>query len=291
MTASLVIVGCGKLGLIAGSMLSKLPIEVIGIRRNIGLLKPPFKIYELNIFSKYFLEQLHEIGPTYIIYSVSADSPSEDSYLKNYYEGLKLTINAVSNSKQFKHLLFISSTRVYGQKTNAFLSEDSIAVPNDYRGKALLRAEKLLDDVKFNSSILRLSGIYGNDRSSMLKIASDVTRWPKTNRWTNRIHEVDAALFILYLFKELLKGNPLQKVYLVTDNMPVPIFELLSWLRNELGLDFNKSLLLDKIEAGRIDGKKLRSQILPHLDFVFKYESYKLGYSEIIKYCKLKEDI
>jgi len=140
--------------------------------------------------------------------------------------------------------------------------------------------------VKFNSSILRLSGIYGNDRASMLKIASDVTRWPKTNRWTNRIHEVDAALFILYLFKELLKGNPLKKLYLVTDSKPVPIFELLAWLRNELGLDSNKALLSNKVE-----GKKLRSQILPYLDFVFKYESYKLGYSEIINYYKLKEGI
>ena len=286
MTTSLVIVGCGKLGLIAGSMLSKLPIEVIGIRRDIGLLKPSFQIYELNIFSKDFLDRLHEINPTYIIYSVSADSSTEDSYLKNYYEGLKLTINAISSSKEFKHLLFISSTRVYGQKTNDFLSEDSVAVPCEFRGKALLRSEKLLDSVKFNSSILRLSGIYGNDRASMLKIASDVTRWPKTNRWTNRIHEVDAALFILYLFKELLKGNPLRKLYLVTDSKPVPIFELLAWLRNELGLDSNKALLSDKVE-----GKKLRSQILPYLDFVFKYESYKLGYSEIINYFKLKEGI
>ena len=286
MITSLVIVGCGKLGLIAGSMLSKLPIEVIGIRRDIGLLKPSFQIHELNIFSKDFLDQLHKINPTYIIYSVSADSSTEDSYLKNYYEGLKLTINAISSSKEFKHLLFISSTRVYGQKTNDFLSEDSIAVPSEFRGKALLRSEKLLDSVKFNSSILRLSGIYGNDRASMLKIASDVTRWPKTNRWTNRIHEVDAALFILYLFKELLKGNPLKKLYLVTDSKPVPIFELLAWLRNELGLDSNKALLSNKVE-----GKKLRSQILPYLDFVFKYESYKLGYSEIINYYKLKEGI
>ena len=85
-TATLLIIGCGKLGIIAGSMLAKLPLEVIGVRRNLGLLKPPFKIMELNIFSKDFLDQLSKIKPTYIIYSVSADSSSEQSYLKNYYE-------------------------------------------------------------------------------------------------------------------------------------------------------------------------------------------------------------
>ena len=286
MTATLLIIGCGKLGIIAGSMLAKLPLEVIGVRRNLGLLKPPFKIMELNIFSKNFLDQLSKIKPTYIIYSVSADSSSEQSYLKNYYEGLKLTINAISNSKQFKHLFFISSTRVYGQKSNDFLSESTIAVPNDARGKILFRTENLLNTIKLNSSILRLSGIYGNNRSSMLKLASDISRWPKINRWTNRIHEEDVSLFILYLFKELLKGKSLQKLYLVTDSQPVPIFELLSWLRHKLGLDSNKVLLSKKIE-----GKKLRSKSLPNLDFVLKYENYKLGYSEIINSSRLKEDI
>ena len=206
--------------------------------------------------------------------------------MKNYYKGLKLTINAISNSKQFKHLFFISSTRVYGQKSNDFLSESTIAVPNDVRGKILFRAENLLNTIKLNSSILRLSGIYGNDRSSMLKLASDISRWPKINRWTNRIHEEDVSLFILYLLKELLKGKSLQKLYLVTDNEPVPIFELLSWLRYKLGLDSNKVFLSEKIE-----GKKLRSKLLPNLDFVLKYENYKLGYSEIINSYRLKEDI
>ena len=50
MTATLLIIGCGKLGIIAGGMLAKLPLEVIGVRRNLGLIKPPFKIMELKKF-------------------------------------------------------------------------------------------------------------------------------------------------------------------------------------------------------------------------------------------------
>ena len=184
----------------------------------------------------------------------------------------------------FQHLFFISSTRVYGQVTDKFLSESTNPQPSDYGGRALLEAEKCLENLLFKSTILRLSGIYGDDRQHMLRIASDIKKWPPEDRWTNRIHEEDAVSFIGFLLTQILDKKEIEDLYLVTDSYPVSLYELLRWIRAEL------ELALDIVpNPNKINGKKLISEILPRLNFSFKHPNYKTGYAQMI--AKLKKTI
>jgi len=273
----LLIVGCGRLGQRIGKDLSKLPIEIIGIKRQLSKLNSPFKILALDIFSDNFSDNINLINPDFLIYSVSSDAQTVESYQKNYIEGLKVTINALSKLDGFQHLFFISSTRVYGQISKGPLSESTLPKPIDFGGKALLEAEKCLKKITFKTTILRLSGIYGDDRRHMLGVASDLTKWPPEDRWTNRIHEEDVASFINFLFTQIINNKEIEDLYLLTDSQPVSLYEVLKWIRTELGLS------LDKFPVPNvINGKKLKSEILPKLKFSLKHSNYKSGYHQMI---------
>jgi|TARA_B110000037_G_C17021619_1_gene465541 nucleoside-diphosphate-sugar epimerase len=280
----LIIVGCGRLGQKIGNNLSALPIQVIGIKRQLPKNTPSFRILSLDIFSDKFSESINQINPDFVIYCVSSDSQTEESYQKNYVEGLRTTIKILGQLDDFQHLFFVSSTRVYGQITKNCLSESINPQPSDYGGRALLEAEKYLKKALFKSTILRLSGIYGDDRRHMLGIASDIERWPSEDRWTNRIHEEDAVSFISFLLTQILNKKEIENLYLVTDNEPVSLYEVLKWIRSELGLS------LDMIpDSNKINGKKLISKILPRLNFTFKHPNYKSGYAQMID--KIKKTI
>ena len=274
----LVIIGCGKLGQRIGESLSELPIEIIGIKRNLQEIHSKFKIISLDIFSDKFSDSIKLINPNFLIYSVSSDAQTEESYQKNYVEGLKITTNVLGQLNNFQHLFFISSTRVYGQISNSFLSESTAPQPKDFRGRTLLDAENSLKKLTFKTTILRLSGIYGDSRSRMLKIASKPVIWPYEDRWTNRIHEEDIALFVNFLFVHIISNKKIEELYLLTDNHPVSLYEVLKWIRLKLGLSLDNLPI-----SNRINGKKLRSEVLPKLEFTFKHSSYKSGYLQMIE--------
>ena len=277
----LLIIGCGRLGQLTGKVLSNLPIEVIGIKRKLLGNDSSFKLISLDIFSEKFSKEILSINPNFVIYCISSDSQTQESYQKNYIDGLRITIDSLSQLDNFQHLFFISSTRVYGQISENFLSESTCPFPSDYRGDALLKAEESLKKLSFNSTILRSSGIYGPNRNHILEMASDFLKWPKEDRWTNRIHERDIANFLFFLFTRLLNNKKIENLYLLTDSCPVPLYKVLKWIRSELGLSL-KNIPISK----NIKGKKLESKILPKLKFSLKYPDYKSGYGEMISALK-----
>ena len=271
----LLIVGCGKLGLKIGNALSK-KFEIIGLKRKNFNNESLFRVLELDIFSNEFTKKIKSINPDYIIYSVAADNQSEESYQDAYVNGLRLSTDAALLCSNMKHLFFISSTRVYGQKSSESLSEFTEPLPNDFRGRALLEGEMLIKNKPLSSTTIRLSGIYGGERTYMLGLAKKPEDWPDNNRWTNRIHEDDIIQFLSFLLNEI-QVNPLEPLYLLTDNSPVPIYDVLNWIRAELNLTKNEMISNEKL-----DGKKLVSKIVPELNFQFEYSDYRNGYSSIV---------
>jgi len=275
----LLIIGCGKLGLKIGNVLSK-KFEIYGIKRKKSNNKHIFNVLEFDIFNKEFNKKIKSINPDYIIYSVSADNQTEDAYQNAYVNGLRLSIEAALMCSNVKRFFFISSTRVYGQKSEKILSEFTVPLPNDFGGRALLEGEMLLNNISLPSTTLRLSGIYGRERTHMLGLAKRPEDWPDSNRWTNRIHEDDIVHFIAFLL-DIIKEKPLEPLYLLTDNLSVPIYDVLNWIRSELELP-----KYEKISNKKLDGKKLSSKIIPNLKFSFEYPDYRIGYNSILQNIK-----
>jgi nucleoside-diphosphate-sugar epimerase len=276
----LLVIGCGKLGQKLGLLAKKTPLDLLGFKRK-KITSTNIRIEQQDIFDKSFFDKVKIHSPDFILYSLSADEQSEKSYRRNYVEGLKQVIKSIKYINNFQHLFFVSSTSVYGDNNDQFIDEFSETSPKNFRGTILLEAENLLNTVKFNSTILRLSGIYGSGRNYMIKLSQDAESWPKVDRWTNRINEDDAANFIIFLLNQCLQGEIPEKLYLLTDKEPVTLFRLLNWIRQNLNLKNKINITSDPIL-----GKRLRSSIIPSLKFEYKYPTYKQGYKELIQEAK-----
>ena len=274
----ILIVGCGQLGFSIVKNADPDIFKLYGFSRSLRKSPPSIEMHQVDILKTEAIDAIKLINPEIIIYAVSADAQSIESYQEHYVAGLKNTYEAILELDHFKHLFFVSSTRVYGQKTTKILSELDIAEPSDYGGEALMEAETVARQLKDKATILRLSGIYGPNRKRMIQLAqSNPGNWPATNNWSNRIHEEDAARFIVFLMKRIMMNESIEPLYLVTDGVPTKQYDVLTWIRNRL------QLTTDTIELPILEsGKQLQSVLLNQTGFVLKYPDFTYGYEAII---------
>ena len=272
------IVGCGQLGFSIVKNADPDVFKLYGFSRSLRKSPASIEMHQVDILKTEAIDVIKLINPEIIIYAVSADTQSIESYQDHYVVGLKKTYEAILKLDHFKHLFFVSSTRVYGQKTTKILSELDIAEPSDYGGEALMEAETVARQLKDKATILRLSGIYGPNRKRMIQLAqSNPGNWPATNNWSNRIHEEDAARFIVFLMKRIMMNESIEPLYLVTDGVPTKQYDVLTWIRNRL------QLTTDTIELPILEsGKQLQSVLLNQTGFVLKYPDFTYGYEAII---------
>ncbi len=274
---TVLIVGCGKLGIKIGENLNE-QFNIVGIKRKSVDDYNDFRMIYLDVFDPLFDKTLKSIDPKYVVYAVSADDQSPLSYKNAYFDGVKKSIRSISdNCTQFKHLFFISSTRVYGSQSNILLTESTIPKPHEFGGKALYDGELLVANSDLSATTLRLSGIYGAQRTHLVKIAKEQPLWPEKNRWTNRIHDEDIVNFISHLLNKLENNCLIETLYLLTDNKPAKLFDVLNFIRSSVGLN---SLDVNKFDS--VEGKQLKSITTKQAGFIFKYPDYKSGYRSII---------
>ena len=274
----ILIVGCGQLGFSIVKNADPDIFKLYGFSRSLKKSPPSIEMHQVDILKNEAIDEIKSVNPEIIIYAVSADTQSVESYQDHYVAGLKKTYAAILELDHFKHLFFVSSTRVYGQKTTKILSELDIAEPSDYGGEALIDAEAVARQLKDKATILRLSGIYGPNRTRMIQLAhSNPGNWPATNNWSNRIHEEDAARFIVFLMKRIMLKEPIEPLYLVTDGIPTKQYDVLTWIRKRL------QLTTDTIEIPILEsGKQLQSVLLNQNGFILKYPDFTYGYEAII---------
>ncbi len=274
----ILIVGCGQLGFSIVKNADPDIFKLYGFSRSLKKSPPSIEMHQVDILKNEAIDVIKSVNPEIIIYAVSADTQSVESYQDHYVAGLKKTYEAILELDHFKHLFFVSSTRVYGQKTTKILSELDIAEPSDYGGEALIEAEAVARQLKDKATILRLSGIYGPNRTRMIQLAqSNPGNWPATNNWSNRIHEEDAARFIVFLIKRIMLKEPIEPLYLVTDGIPTKQYDVLTWIRKRL------QLTTDTIEIPILEsGKQLQSVLLNQNGFILKYPDFTYGYEAII---------
>ncbi len=280
--AKVLIVGCGDLGNAIAVRLQQ-SHEVIGLRRNIHALSSGIKTIFADVTQTNTLAQLEKLNPNVVIYCVSAGGQTDAQYQAAYVTGLKNILATQANNQALQHMFFVSSTRVYGQKTDAILYEDLLdesipAIPADFGGERLLEAENVLKDMPCKATSMRLSGIYGNNRLYLVNMAKDITKWPSDNNWSNRIHRDDAAAFIAFMVEKAAKNEALENCYIVTDDMPTQQYEVLTWLASQQKID-TSNIKTPAVQGGkRLSNKRLRDT-----GFQLQYPNYQVGYRAILQ--------
>ena len=275
--SKVLIVGCGDLGGKVAQLLSDAGHVVTGVRISNKPTANSVTCIQADVTQAYSLASLEQLSPTIVIYCVAANAQTDDSYRMHYVDGLRNILNTQLGNANLQHVFFISSTRVYGQKTQDLLDETTLAVPSDFGGERLLEAEQLLKELSCGSTAVRLSGIYGTGRQYLMNLAKAPERWPQSNKWTNRIHRDDAARFITFLCEQVSAGKVIEGCYIGTDDMPTLQHDVLRWLAVQLGVT-QPDLPLE----GDLGGKRLSNQRLHDVGFQLMYKNYQDGYSEML---------
>jgi nucleoside-diphosphate-sugar epimerase len=215
----------------------------------------------------------------FIIYTVSADNSTPSSYYDAYIFSLHNLLQKLrAKKKPPKKLFFISSTSVYHQNKGQWVNEYSTTNPLYFRGRYMLEAESLLKTSEFDTTIVRLGGIYGSNRQNIIDMVRKKSGYRNTpDVYSNRIHVEDAAGIIIHLIKQAEKNISINNLYLGVDCEPAPLYEITQWLGNKLDI----TLTTNKI-PNTMHNKRCYNKLIIQSGYKFIYPNYKAGLSKIL---------
>lgn len=278
---SLLIAGCGDVGSRLALQLLPLGWQVHGLRRDISALPAGVA----GVAGDLFATQRPAGWPTgsldYLVYCATPTQRDEAGYRQAYVEGLEHALDWLRLSGQApRRVIFVSSSSVYGQQHGEWVDETSATEATGFSGQVLLEAERVALDSGWPASVVRLTGIYGpgrSDLSSRVRQGYSVAIDPPV--YGNRIHADDAAGLLAYLLKADAEGVKLQDCYLGVDDAPVPLAEVVAWMREYLGVtEWAEQATLRRAGSKRCSNARARA-----LGWVPRYADYKAGYAALLR--------
>ena len=278
--ASVLIAGCGDIGGRMATQLLKNDWQVYGLRRSIERLPAGVIGVAGDLFSEQCPAQWPSGEIDYVVYSAAATEHDEAGYQAAYVDGLKHTLSWLKQHGQKpKRLLFVSSSSVFAQKDGEWIDETSPAQATNYSGRIMLDAEQVALNSGIAASVVRLTGIYGPGREWMLgqvrkgyRVAIDPPMYG------NRIHADDAGGLLAFLLEADRQGEALDDCYIGVDNAPVPLAEVVGWLRERLGV----TEWAAETSTRRAGSKRCSNARAKALGWEPRYSSYREGYAEIL---------
>ncbi len=280
--AQVVIAGCGYVGNALAQILLSLDHEVFGIRRDVSKLASGVRGISGD------LSQPESLGPApkrvgYAVYAVGADGGTEQAYRKAYLDGLAGFLEWLADEGQRpRRLVMTSSTSVYGQRRGEHIDESSPTHPTQYRGDILLASEGLLSASGIQSVVVRLGGIYGPRRTSLIDRAREgKLRLRPEEHYTNRIHRDDAAGLISHL---LFHDAP-ESLYLGVDNESAEEAEVYRWLAKQVGAPEPADEVAGEEQGRRrsAGSKRCSNRLARESGYEFYYPTFREGYGELIQ--------
>lgn len=272
---SVLIAGCGDLGIQAGLLYAAAGHSVVGWRRRPENLPGQIAGQAVDLTTR--LPAIPaETG--ILVLATSAGERTESAYRSGYVDVVANVLGALErDGVRPRKVLFVSSTAVYGA-SGGWVDEQSPARPDTPTSRVLLEAEELLHELRPDAVVLRLSGIYGPGRTRLISQArgGDSIRLSARPQYTNRIHRDDAAAAIVHLTTAVPDPAPL---YVGTDDEPADLGDVLAFLAGELGLP--------PVEPERVAGapaaaKRCSNTLLRATGFELAYPTYREGYRAVL---------
>lgn len=278
--ASVLIAGCGDIGSRLATRLLDSDWQVYGLRRSIDRLPAGVIGVAGDLFGAKCPAQWPTGQIDYLVYSAAATDHDEAGYQAAYVDGLKHTLNWLEqNGQRPKRLLFVSSSSVFGQKDGEWVDETSPAQASNYSGRIMLDAEQVALNSALAASVVRLTGIYGPGREWMLgQVRKGYRVAVDPPLYGNRIHADDAAGLLAFLLEADREGKTLDDIYIGVDNAPVPLAEVVGWLRERLGV----TEWAEETSTRRAGSKRCSNARAKALGWEPRYSSYREGYAAIL---------
>ena len=274
---SVYIAGCGDLGTEAGLRFAAAGHRVVGLRRRAELVPAPLEGRAVDLRTE---TPVIDDDATVVVVALAAGSRDPDEYRATYVDGLRRVLDAIESSAADPRLLVVSSTAVYDVDDGSVVTEETPATGASPTAAVLVEAEALLRERAPHATLLRLSGIYGPGRERLIEQVrggeATLAEQPGTSPHTNRVHRDDAAAAIVHLAGLAMIGP----VYLVTDDEPVRLDDVLTFLAAELGVAAPAPAPPRGRQAG--GDKRLSNALLRATGFSFTYPTYREGYRAVL---------
>jgi len=180
MSKKVLILGYGDIANRLSKLLSKKDFDLYAVSKSIKKIEN-FYMYDWLSDNQFELDQKDFDS---VIFFPKPFDMSEAGYKKGFIDGSRSILNILAKIN-FRKLILISSTRVYGREQIGLLDESTKPQPSDYRGKLVYDYENLFIK-KYNKEtfVLRFAGLYTNK--------SEVT-------FLNNLHRDSAAEIIYFI--------------------------------------------------------------------------------------------
>lgn len=286
--------GFGDLGRNAGALLAKSGLQVVALKRTVDQTSPEMQVHGVDLRKPFTLPTFAE-HPEAVVIAVSPQQHEPGEYEAIYVGAVQYTLQALQAARvNPKMVLFVSSTVVWPEHNNEWITENTPAKPDSWRGEIMLRAEQTLFGGSFKGVSLRLGGLYGPGRYMLLRKADAIIAGRDAmpaSAWTNRIHRDDAAQMIAFLINHVLGGVELDSIYNGVDNEPSLNTETLQFMIESLQEPGSSELQLPVNNQVGIQGKRIDNSRIRSLGFEFRFPNFRVGYAEIIKQYRAERTI
>jgi nucleoside-diphosphate-sugar epimerase len=279
--ANILIAGCGYVGTALGLRLAAAGHVVWGIRRSAEGLPSGIRHVAADLTIP---ETLRELPPALdvVFYTAAPNGPDEATYRAIYVDGLRYVLEALACQHQSpQRVLLTSSTAVYAQLGGEWVDETSPTEPQHFTGRRVLEGERVLLDGPFPATVLRLGGIYGPGRTSLIERVRQgfATCRDGPPLYTNRIHRDDCAGALHHL---MTLPQPDSR-YIGVDHEPADYCDVLCWLAAQLGAPPPRVEASSGTDTRRHrTNKRCRHDKLITSGYVFRYPTFREGYAALL---------
>lgn len=217
-----------------------------------------------------------------VIHCASTRGGNADLYRRVYLDGARNLIARFTRST----FLFTSSTSVYAQTNGEQVTEESAAEPKHETGKVLREAEDVV--LEHGGIVVRLAGIYGPGRSSLLRkfLAGQAQIDAATERFINQVHRDDIASALFFLLNRTIEsqkraeaGRP---IFNIVDDQPTLERECYEWLATRLHRPLPDVAASPPARKRGDSNKRVSNEKLRSLGWEPRYPSFQAGMSESV---------
>lgn len=258
------VAGAGDVGQRLARRLAHEGREVLTLRRRETAPLPGIRALRADLATGEGLERLPRVLGA-LVFCAAPDRRDEAAYRALYLDGLRRLLDATDAAR----VVFVSSTAVYAEDAGEWVDETTPPRPPAFNGQVLLETETALA-AHPGGITLRLSGLYGPGRESLLRRAR--AGEPGGQRWGNRIHVEDAAAALAHL----LRLEASQSLYLGNDDLPARDADVLAWVRASEGLPAVAPL------PGPDTGRRVRNARLRASGWAPAFPDFRAGYGPLL---------
>ena len=278
---SILIVGCGDIGIRTGRLLLAAGWQVAGVRRNPQSLPAEFTAYGADYTEPGSLDFISELKPDYVLATFNPSERSLEGYEKGFVGGTDNLLRGLAEHRP-RHILSVSSTRVLAESAGGWVDENSVlAGDKDPRAMSIIEAEQRLLASPQAASVVRFAGIYGYPGGRLLtRIGRGELCAAQPPRYSNRIHRDDCAGFLGHLLLAAAADESLAPVYIGVDDQPALQFEVESWLATRLGITQPEYQQPGSDDAAT--GKRCSNRLLHASGYQLRYPDYRRGYQAVL---------